>query len=195
MKNTPSPIMRMMIASPADIKGDLRKNKKPIFAVILFLLAYIIVMGFIYSFVEHITFLRSFYFTVINVTTVGFGDVVPFTRIGKLIAGLNSFAGLIIFGVLVATLTMALQPRQFSGDITPIQPEPPDEPLADGLNKLFAGVGAVLTASKLQRPETDESNFAEPDGIFRVGITVHDHPRRLGRWGHIHIDLSVRNDA
>jgi hypothetical protein len=152
-------------------------------------------MGVIYSFVEHITFLRSFYFTVINVTTVGFGDVVPFTRIGKLIAGFNSFTGLIIFGVLVATLTMALQPRQFSGEITSVQPEPPDEPLTDGLNKLFAGVGAVLTSSKSQERETDESNLVEPEGAFRVGITVHNHPRRLGRWGHIYIDLSVRNDA
>src|SRR5690349_22043991 len=111
MNNIQRPVMRMVIASSADIKADLRQNKNPIIVVLLFLLGYILVSGVVYSLVEHITLLRSFYFTAINVTTVGFGDVVPFSHWGKVLAGLNSFMGLIIFGVLVATLTMALQPR------------------------------------------------------------------------------------
>jgi hypothetical protein len=197
MNDIKRPIMRMVIASPADIKADLRQNKKPIIVVLLFLLGYIVVSGVVYSFVEHISFLRSFYFTVINVTTVGFGDVVPVTGWGKLFAGLNSFMGLIIFGVLVATLTMALQPREFTGDITPIEAaeahtESGDEPLLDGLNKFFAGLGA-LVALKANR-EIDESSLREIGRNVRVGVTIHDHGQRFGS-DHIHIDVSVRNDA
>jgi len=196
MNDIQRPIMRMVIASTADIKADLRQNKKPIIVVLLFLLGYVVVSGVVYSFVEHITFLRSFYFTVINVTTVGFGDVVPFTHSGKLLAGFNSFMGLIIFGVLVAALTMALQPRQFTGDITPIEPAEPrtesgDEPALDGLNKFFAGLGA-LVALKSNR-ETNESHLREIGRNVCVDVRVYDAGRL--EPGHIHIDVSVRNDA
>jgi voltage-gated potassium channel Kch len=52
----------------------------------------------------------SFYFTVINVTTVGFGDIVPRTTAGHWIAIANSLLGLIAFGWFVAVFTIALQP-------------------------------------------------------------------------------------
>jgi voltage-gated potassium channel Kch len=52
----------------------------------------------------------SFYFTVINVTTVGFGDITPRTTAGHWIAIANSLFGLIAFGWFVAVFTIALQP-------------------------------------------------------------------------------------
>ena len=52
----------------------------------------------------------SLYFTVINVTTVGFGDIAPRTYAGHWIAIVNSFFGLMAFGWFVAVFTIALQP-------------------------------------------------------------------------------------
>lgn len=52
---------------------------------------------------------KSFYFTVINMTTVGFGEVVPSTDAGRALAMVNSIVGLVLFGFLVAVITIALQ--------------------------------------------------------------------------------------
>ena len=57
----------------------------------------------------------SMYFTAINVTTVGFGDISPTNGWTKALAVLNALVGLISFGMLVAIFSAALQPSGFSG--------------------------------------------------------------------------------
>jgi len=83
------------------------------------LLAWILISAFLIALFENWTYLHAAYFTVINVTTVGFGDIVPATHRGKILAGLNSFAGLIAFGVLITVITTALQPGEYTGTATP----------------------------------------------------------------------------
>jgi hypothetical protein len=203
--NGKEPVMQMVIASTPDIKADLRKNRKPILFVLGALALYIFASGIVYSFAESVGYLRSIYFTVINVTTVGFGDIYPLTHFGKVIASCNAFVGLITFGVLVATVTMALQPREFSGEVTQLKsPNPdvveppertlkPEEELIEGLNKLFRGIGNFSTLSELENREVNESNVRGDNQRVHVEVTVRDH--RLGRWKHIHIDVTVRKDA
>jgi DNA repair exonuclease SbcCD ATPase subunit len=53
---------------------------------------------------------QAFYFTVINMTTVGFGDLAPVSFWGKVFAMLNAIVGLALFGVLVGLIVMAFQP-------------------------------------------------------------------------------------
>lgn len=51
---------------------------------LLFASAFIVVIGtVVYHFVEHWTWLDSLYFSVITLTTIGFGDFAPQTDIGK----------------------------------------------------------------------------------------------------------------
>jgi hypothetical protein len=54
----------------------------------------------------------SIYFTFINLTTVGFGDILPLTDAGRAIAVVNSLVGLVAFGMIVAQITAGFQPAQ-----------------------------------------------------------------------------------
>ncbi|GAQ82285.1 Tandem pore domain K+ channel [Klebsormidium nitens] len=44
----------------------------------------------------------SMYFSMVTMTTTGYGDLVPFTKKAKLFASLFAFAGLVLFGVLIS---------------------------------------------------------------------------------------------
>jgi len=103
--------MHLVIAPPREIWADFRANSPKILMVFCAIIIWTIASSLIFSFLEHATFLHSAYFTVINVTTVGFGDVTPGTHIGKILAGINSVIGLVLFGAVVAALMMAIQPK------------------------------------------------------------------------------------
>jgi hypothetical protein len=93
------------------IVSDFRKNFKKIVVVILIYIIYVLSSSFIcYYFEPNWSYLHSTYFTIINTSTVGFGDVVPQTHSGKIMACINAFFGLMFFGVIVAMTTMAFQP-------------------------------------------------------------------------------------
>jgi len=68
-------------------------HKKFIIAITIFL---ILLSGgtFVYSFIEGWRYIDSAYFTVATVTTIGYGDIVPQTDMGKMFTMFFSFFGI-----------------------------------------------------------------------------------------------------
>jgi hypothetical protein len=107
--------MELKIAPVHDAIKDFRHNIRWIVSIAGIWLVYVLISSTVIMIWENWSYLNSCYFTLINMTTVGFGDIVPTTWQGKFIAGINSVVGLILFGAFVASITMALQPSSFSG--------------------------------------------------------------------------------
>ena len=81
-------------------KENAAENKfyKRKLAVAVFLTVTIIFVGiFIFRRLESWTYINAFYFTVITLTTIGYGDIVPKTEIGKIAASLFALIGVAIF--------------------------------------------------------------------------------------------------
>lgn len=77
-------------------------QKKFIFLAAFFM-ALLFIGAFIFSAIEDVPYLDSFYFTLATATTTGYGDIVPFTDGGKIyvcffmLFGISTFfAGLAI---------------------------------------------------------------------------------------------------
>ncbi|MBU1136426.1 MAG: potassium channel family protein [Nanoarchaeota archaeon] len=70
-------------------------SKRLSFAIVIFLIL-LIGSTFVYSNVEGWNYLDSLYFSVVTVTTLGYGDLAPQTNIGKIFTIFFSFAGIAI---------------------------------------------------------------------------------------------------
>ena len=82
-------------------------KRRVIAAVILLIL--ILIMGVqIYHKLEGWSYLDSTYFLVITATTIGYGDIVPQTNIGKILTIFYSFAGIAIAFYLVSLISHSI---------------------------------------------------------------------------------------
>lgn len=113
-------VLQLMVAPAAEVRRDVRNNLPWVLGLLGVTVAYVLLSSaLIRAFESEWTYLHACYFTVINMTTVGFGDVVPLTHGGKIIACINAFAGLLLFGILVAILALALQPSAWTATLAP----------------------------------------------------------------------------
>lgn len=75
----------------------------------------VIVVGFgtlFYHFIENLNYIDSFYFSVITLTTIGYGDIVPKTDAGKLFTSFYALIGIsLLAGVANYLLRSALKRR------------------------------------------------------------------------------------
>jgi hypothetical protein len=94
----------------------MRRRSDPLVARLRFFIAALVllILGWSVAFmaVEGRSFTDSLYFTIVTVTTVGYGDVHPVTTAGKMMAVLIIFSGTGLFGGMVASLTEMLLSRR-----------------------------------------------------------------------------------
>lgn len=77
-------------------------------AVLVALLAILLLCAVLTSFLEGQALGDAFYFTLITAMTVGYGDIVPTTPLGRLISVVVALVGVIYVGLVVAIANRAL---------------------------------------------------------------------------------------
>lgn len=187
-----------MVAPAAEVRRDVRKNLPMALLILMCTVVYVLASSILIRMFESgWTFLHACYFTVINMTTIGFGDVVPITHAGKIIAGINAFSGLILFGLLAAAFTMALQPSGWEATLAPTKsasdPEhdakegkyPTRDAVAqreNGLADLLEGLAKIIRTGEGPVENISKTRFVT------TSIVVHGRSP-----SHLEIDVRVRS--
>ena len=78
-------------------------------AVILALIALVVVGAAAVTLVEKIPFADALYFAFVTGLTIGYGDIVMHTPVGRLIALLIGLVGILFSGLMVAVLVHAVR--------------------------------------------------------------------------------------
>ncbi len=87
--------MKQNSIDPADVEKA--KKLADYWKLGIWAVAFILVGAVFYHIVEKLTWLDSFYFTVITLATVGYGDIVPTTPAGKLFTIFYVLVGISLF--------------------------------------------------------------------------------------------------
>ncbi len=77
-------------------------------AVNLALFALIVINGWVISYVEKLPFEDALYFAFITGLTIGYGDIVVKTPVGRILAVLIGFIGVLFSGLVVAAALRAI---------------------------------------------------------------------------------------
>ena len=186
-------VMELKIAPVRDALRDLRSNILWIFSITAIWVVYMFMSSAVIRICENWDYWHSCYFTLINMTTVGFGDIAPTTAEGKIVACVNSVVGLMLFGLFVASITMALQPSSFDGTAElkdtsiPINEDVKTRNSSEEkISRFLEGVSGLISFA--DRPEEGQSN--EYSRIVDMLIDV-DADAGISKFVHIHI--RVRN--
>ena len=86
----------------------LKKSKRPLIAVCILAIGYIIIAGLIIFNVEPDTFNNFFeaiYWATVSLTTVGYGDIYPTSAIGRVFTMISSFFGIAIVALPAGIIT------------------------------------------------------------------------------------------
>lgn len=87
------------------------------FQVFIIYLSVIFVSGFLYSFVpgvfkDTVNLLDGFYFSVVTITTLGYGDLTPISNFGKVLAAAEALLGVILIGLFLLSVGNEIAERQ-----------------------------------------------------------------------------------
>ena len=91
-------------------------HKKLVFAIIIFL-SFLTMGTLTYSFIEGWKYLDSIYFVVATVTTLGYGDFVPLTNIGKIFTMFFSFFGIGMAFYFFSLFAKYIYKKTFQGEL------------------------------------------------------------------------------
>lgn len=87
----------------------MKLNEKHIYNYLLVATGLILSLGTVfYHFVEKFSWLDAYYFSVVTLATVGYGDLTPKTDIGKLFTTFYIFAGV---GIITTFITFTIKRR------------------------------------------------------------------------------------
>jgi voltage-gated potassium channel len=78
-------------------------------SVILALIALVVAGAGAITIVEKMPFADTLYFAFVTGLTIGYGDIVPQTHVGRLVALLIGLVGILFTGLLVAVLVYAVR--------------------------------------------------------------------------------------
>ena len=78
-------------------------------AIILALLAFVVVDAAALAHIEKMPFADALYFAFVTALTIGYGDIVMHTPVGRLIALLIGVVGILFSGLIVAVLVHAVR--------------------------------------------------------------------------------------
>ena len=78
-------------------------------AIVIWLFTMLVADAAVIAYFEKITFADALYFTFITGLTIGYGDIVPVTHIGRIVAVFTGLQGLLITGMIVAVAVYALK--------------------------------------------------------------------------------------
>lgn len=88
------------------------------FKILLGAIVFIFVVGYIYFQIEnqhndgYNTYMNSVYWTVVSITTVGYGDISPETPLGRFLAMFILFVGVALVGIITGKITSFLVERR-----------------------------------------------------------------------------------
>lgn len=80
----------------------------------IFLVAggYIVFGAVVYHFIERLSWLNAFYYVVVTLSTVGYGDITPKTNGGKLFTIFFIIFGIAIFSTLITNIVTRARERR-----------------------------------------------------------------------------------
>jgi voltage-gated potassium channel len=129
---------------------------------------------------------QAMWWAVVTLSTVGYGDVVPVTTAGKMVAGLTMATGILFFALPVGIIATGFQEELKRRDFVVSFAMVARVPLFSGLGAAaIAQVAAMLTARKVPGGIEIVVKGDEADGMYfivsgRVEVELPGAPVRLG---------------